>query len=139
MANPDASIVISVIVLVSIVAFFIWFLWLKNETIRQDKIKEERREKLKQERVDHGLKGETGLQLSWMKPYPNQKEWDGKTWCYQDPNTNEWYEWARFTTHGRNYDENYREAYEIHKSMCKLMPNLYTGVFLETKPPFTFH
>lgn len=71
-----------------------------------------------------------GLWQSMIQPYPNPEtgERDGHTWCYQHPQTKEWYTDFVFTTEKDIYNWGMTEALRRHENLARY-DKVYSGVF----------
>lgn len=70
-----------------------------------------------------------GLWVNMLKPYhPESTEWDGHTWCYQHPQTGEWYEFASFKTKAEGIEDGFIEAAKRHESLSRFN-KMYSGVY----------
>lgn len=71
-----------------------------------------------------------GLWQSMIQPYPNPETWemDGHTWCYQHPQTKEWYTDFVFTTEKDIRNGGMTEALQRHRNLARY-DKVYSGVF----------
>lgn len=70
-----------------------------------------------------------GLWQTMIKPlYPEEGQWDGRTWGYQHPKTKEWYHDFDFKTEKTSQEGGMMEALERHKQLARY-DHVYSGVF----------